>query len=86
MLLQYFIKDQAKANDINPKMTNIFSFVVKLKELLKKLKYVITKEMINKGINFDVIKTTIYLNSFELNKYLIPINEFKDNIEEICRG
>ena len=39
-----------------------------------------TKDKINKGINFDVIKTTIDLYFFELNKYLIPIYEFKARI------
>ena len=45
-----------------------------------------TKEMIKKGINFDVIKTAVDLYFFELNKNLIPIYEFKDSIEDICRG
>ena len=82
----YLIKDQAKENDIRPKIINIFSFGVKLKLLLKKIKYVITKEIISKGINFDVIKTTIDLYLFEQNKYLIPTYAFKDRIEDICRG
>ena len=60
--------------------------MVKFRELLKKIKLTITKAIINKGINFDVIKTNKDLYLFELNKYLIPIYEFKDNIEDICRG
>ena len=86
MLLLYFIKDHAIENEINPKKINTFSFVVKFRALLKNIKYAIRKVMINKGMNFDVIKTTIDLYLFELNKYLIPIYEFKDKIEEICRG
>ena len=85
-LLLYLIKDQAKANDIRPKIINIFSFGVKFKILLKKIKYVITKEIINKGMNFDVKKITKDLYLFELNKYWIPIYEFKDKIDDICRG
>ena len=81
-----FINDQAIANDINPKIINTFSFVFKLSTLLKKIKNVITKEMINKGINFDVTKTNIDLYLFEVNKCLIPIYEFKDRIDDICRG
>ena len=42
--------------------------------------------MTNKGINLEVIKTTIGWNFFELNKYLIPTYEFKDKIEDICKG
>ena len=85
-LLVFFIKVQAIANDINPKKINKFSFVVKFKTLLKKIKYVITKVIIDKGINFDVKKIIMDLYLFELNKYLIPMYEFKDSIEDICRG
>ena len=86
MLLLYFIKDHAIENEINPKKINKFSFVVKLRALLKNIKYAIRKVIINEGINFDVIKINIDLYLFELNKYLIPIYEFKDKIEDICSG
>ena len=72
--------------DNRPKIINIFSFWVKFKILLKKIKYIITIEIISKGIIFDVIKTTKDLYLFEVNKYLIPIYAFKDSIEDICRG
>ena len=81
--LSFFIKDQDIANDINPKIIKIFSFKVKFKELLKKSKYTITKEIIIKGINFDVIKIMLDLYLFELNKYLMPMYEFKEKIEDI---
>ena len=74
------------AKDIRPKIMHIFSFVVKFKAFLKKIKYVITKEIMSKGINFDVIKTTTDLYFFELNKYLMPMYEFNDRIEDICKG
>ena len=74
------------ANDINPKTIEIFSFKLKFTVLLKKTKYAKTKQMINRGINFEVIKITLDLYLFELSKYLIPIYAFKDSIEDICRG
>ena len=86
MSLLSFIKDQATANETKPKIINIFSFRVKFKATLKKIKYKITKKIINKGINFDVIKTMKDLYFVELNKYLIPIYEFRERIEDICRG
>ena len=82
----FFKKDQANAKNINPKIINVFSFKFRFTELLKKIKYVKTREKISKGINLDVIKTERDLYFLELNKYLIPIYEFKDKIEEICRG
>ena len=54
-LLLLFIKDKDNANDINHKIINIFSFRVKFKSLLKKIKYTKTKEKISIGINFDTI-------------------------------
>ena len=86
MVMLYLIKDQAIAKDINPKIINVFSFRVKFKFFLKKIKYEITNEIVNKGINFDVIKTTKDLYFFEPNKQLIPMYEFKDRIEDICKG
>ena len=43
-------------------------------------------ERIKNGIILDVNKIKINLNLFDSIKYLIPINEFKDSIEEICKG
>ena len=40
----------------------------------------------NIGIILDDIKIKINLNLFSSIKYLIPIKEFKDIIEEICKG
>ena len=80
------MKVQAIEKNINPEIINIFSFKLKFKELLKNIKYVKTKKNIKKGTNLDVIKIKIYLYFFVLNKYLIPLYEFKDNIEEICKG
>tara|TARA_Y100000991_G_C21721072_1_gene242121 strand:+ start:76 stop:339 length:264 start_codon:yes stop_codon:yes gene_type:complete len=85
-LLLIFIKDQDIANDINPKIINIFSLRVKFKALLKKIKYIKIKEIINIGTNFDVTKTMKDLYFVELNKYLIPIYEFKESIDDIWRG
>ena len=86
MLLLSFMKDQATDNDSKPKIINIFSFKEKFNTLLKKIKYTRIKEIINNGINFDVIKTTKYLYFFEMNKYLIPRYEFRERIEDICSG
>ena len=80
------MKDHAIANKINPEIINKFSFKVKFRSILKKIKYVKTKEMTNNGINLDVIKTNIDLYLFEESKYLIPPYEFKERIEDICRG
>ena len=80
------MKDQAKHNDTNHKIINIFSLTVKFNAFLKKIKYMRIKEVINKGINLDVINTKIYLYFFELNKYFMPTNAFKESIEDICRG
>ena len=85
-LLFSLIKDQVNEKDNNPKIINVLSLRVKFRLLLKKIKLVITKVIINKGIIFDVIKTTKDLYLFEVNKYLIPIYAFKDSIEDICRG
>ena len=42
------------------------------------MRYEKTIKNINVGIIFDVINNTKDLNFFELNKYLIPIKEFKE--------
>ena len=85
-LILIFKKDQDVAKDINPKVINVFSLKVKFKALLKKIKYIKIKEIINIGTNFDVTKTMKDLYFVELNKYLIPIYEFKESIDDIWRG
>ena len=82
-MLLYFIKDQAILKEHIPKIINIFSFAVKFNEFLKKITYMRIKEVVNKGINFEVTRTKIYLYFFELNKYLMPTYAFNESIEDI---
>ena len=49
-------------------------------------RYIKIVEKIKDGIILDVIKININLNLFDSIKYLIPINAFKESIEEICKG
>ena len=58
-----FINDQDKTKDNNPRIINVFSFVLKLIESLKKKQYVKVKANINNGIIFEVIniKNRLYL-------------------------
>tara|TARA_Y100000739_G_C20351410_1_gene347934 strand:- start:37 stop:222 length:186 start_codon:yes stop_codon:yes gene_type:complete len=60
----------------------LFKFIV----VLNKKKYIKITENIKNGIILDVIKINRNLNLFSSIKYLMPINAFKDSIEEICKG
>ena len=68
-----FINDQDEPKDKNPRIINVFSFVLRFIESLKIKKYVKVRANINNGIIFEVmnIKNRLYLK--ELNKYFIPI-------------
>ena len=80
------IKLQANANSINPLIKNVFSLRLKFIVALRKRKYIKIIVTTNNGITLDDIKINRNLNLFSSIKYLIPINAFKDSIEEICKG
>ena len=80
-----FINDQDKPKDNNPRIINVFSFVLKLIESLKRKKYVKVRTNIKNGIIFEVINIENRLYFLELNKYFIPTKVFNEKIDEICR-
>ena len=86
VLWLFFIKLQANANNINPPIKNVFSLILKFRVVLNKKKYIEITENTKNGMIFDEINKNIDLNLFASIKYLIPINAFKDSIEEICKG
>ena len=81
----YFINDQDKPKDNNPRIINVFSLILKGIESLKKKQYVKVRANINNGIIFEVVNMKNRLNLYELNKYFIPTYVFNEKIDEICR-
>ena len=77
------MNDQDSPKNNNPRIRNVFSFMVKLVIFLKKRIYTNIRVIDEKGIIFEVISIKIVLYFFELNKYFIPSKVFNEIIAEI---
>ena len=80
------MKFQANANSTNPPIKNVFSLIFKFRVVLIKKKYIKITDNTKNGMILDDINININLNLFASIKYLMPINAFKDSIDEICKG